>query len=434
MRISLKALRALHFASFTLSLLLILLASRAIPQTYTCPTYPSGSGFHAWAPRQYPYRNIKLTIDTDLNSNEIESIIAAFDAWNGVQSEACLPAYFDTSNIIYAANQTTSATELINSYWVGYSPELHSGYLALTGTSNRPSAATEIYANWRPGNNHANDWSLLQQTMMHEIGHTFDLGHSSCTTSVMGATVSPVITTYDINVLKAVYCPTPVYDCENCLDNWDCQRPGSCPLTGYWCQFPNNACDSMTPIVVDVAGDGIHLTNEFNGVRFDLDLDGKGDAIAWTSANSDDAWLSMDNDVNGQIDDGSELFGNFTDQPEPPDGESRNGFLALAVFDKPENGGNLDGVISKKDIVFGSLRLWQDINHNGISEASELFTLPQLGFSKLELNYTKSQEMDEYGNLFLYSSKLKDSHGAHLGRWAWDVVLRLNPDPPEQRH
>jgi hypothetical protein len=171
------------------------------------------------------------------------------------------------------------------------------------------------------------------------------------------------------------------------------------------------------PLIIDLTGDGFQLTNTANGVIFDIRADGRPLRIPWT-AGSSAAFLVLDRNGNGLVDDGSELFGNATPQPV---GKVRpNGFLALAQYDQ-----NADGVIDVKDPIYARLRLWVDSNHDGVSQPGELHTLSEMGVFAISLDYSLSKRTDEFGNVFRYRAKL--NQGQHrdsdVGKKIYDVFF-----------
>jgi hypothetical protein len=177
----------------------------------------------------------------------------------------------------------------------------------------------------------------------------------------------------------------------------------------------------LSPIVVDVDGNGFSLTNPASGVVFNMLNDGVPLQLAWTAQGSTNAFIVLDRNGNSTIDIGAELFGDLTPQPNV---DSPNGFLALAQYDKPGSGGNGDGKITNSDAIFSQLKIWQDFNHNGVSEPLELRGLTDV-IDGIDLNYKEAKRTDSNGNQFRYRAKVYGPGGHQSGRWAWDVFLKI---------
>lgn len=159
---------------------------------------------------------------------------------------------------------------------------------------------------------------------------------------------------------------------------------------------PPGACTGLlcSPILIDLDREGFRLTSATAGVEFDLDRDGSAERVAWTTAGSGDGWLGLDRNGNGRIDDGGELFGDATDQPES---DEPNGYRALAVYD--DDG---DSRISETDPIYPSLRLWIDANQDGVSQPEELVDLVSVEIRWIDLRYHESRRRDRHGNEFRY--------------------------------
>lgn len=144
-----------------------------------------------------------------------------------------------------------------------------------------------------------------------------------------------------------------------------------------------------SPLVLDLNGDGVSTTAVGENVHFDLDANGFSEMTGWVAPS--DGLLALDLNGDGVIGDGTELFGNWT---RLESGErASNGFEALAEYDQ-----NADGVISESDTIFSKLRVWRDLDQDGVSDAGELFTLEEVGVSDLSLGYENSSVVDEAGN------------------------------------
>jgi len=139
----------------------------------------------------------------------------------------------------------------------------------------------------------------------------------------------------------------------------------------------------VDPLILDLDGDGLEISPLSKGVLFDANGDTIKTGTAWAA--SDDGMLVWDRNGNGLIDSGAELFGDETVLTTGPNAgkKAANGFVALAELDS-----NADGKFDLSDAQYASLRIWRDMNQDGISQADELQTLADTGVKSIGLTNT----------------------------------------------
>ncbi|KXU39395.1 hypothetical protein AXE65_08805 [Ventosimonas gracilis] len=158
----------------------------------------------------------------------------------------------------------------------------------------------------------------------------------------------------------------------------------------------------IDPLVLDLDGDGIETVSANSGITFDFNGDGLKTGTGWL--NRDDGFLVLDRNGNGTIDNGSELFGIDTVKS---DGTlAKDGFDALRDLDS-----NGDGVFDAYDLLFEQVRVWQDKNQDGISQADELKSLIELGINAIHLGSNSSNQLNN-GNRISATATVEFADGS----------------------
>ena len=178
--------------------------------------------------------------------------------------------------------------------------------------------------------------------------------------------------------------------------------PSECEVNPWriGCGDPPPDC----PLLVNLGNGPWRLTGRDDPVLFDIDGDGLRDAITWTAAEEPLAFVALDDNRNGVIDGGQELFG--TARRMQNGLLAPNGFAALASHDV-----NGDGVIDRTDPIFAALLLWTDRNHNGLSEPGELQPIGETGISALSTTFKMVGRSDAEGNEFRLKGSSRTRHG-----------------------
>lgn len=175
------------------------------------------------------------------------------------------------------------------------------------------------------------------------------------------------------------------------------------PIVGCWIVWlllaaalptPQQSLDERSFLILDLEGDGLYLADAGYPVPFDVDGDGVRELTAWTAGGRDEAFLWIDRNENAVVDGGGELFGSQLGL----DRSSQPAFRKLVALDRPDQGGNGDGVLSSLDSAWSDLRLWIDRDHDGRSAAKEQATLADRQILAIALDFREFLLLDGSAN------------------------------------
>jgi hypothetical protein len=181
-----------------------------------------------------------------------------------------------------------------------------------------------------------------------------------------------------------------------------------------------SALNALSPVVLDLDGNGVQTISSTQGVQFDLAATGHTGQYGWVGGN--DGLLVRDINRDGVINDGSELFGVGT---RLADGSrAGNGYAAMAALDS-----NHDGKLDARDAAFGELKVWVDANHDGVTNIGELRGLVEVGVHSLNLAHTASDRVDHGNAVALVGSYTTEDGATHEMADVWFAKARSETPP-----
>ncbi|WP_296267180.1 S8 family serine peptidase [Pseudomonas sp. UBA6562] len=156
----------------------------------------------------------------------------------------------------------------------------------------------------------------------------------------------------------------------------------------------------VDPLLLDLTGGGVHMTDLTDAVLFDTDHSGTLKRSGWADRTT--GMLVID-DGSGQIGNVSQMFSEYYKGQAGAEGAAgekrfKHGFDALASED-----GNQDGVIDASDPIWQQLRVWVDASHDAKVDAGEFKTLDELGITQISVRPASTEQRTLDGNRVLAS-------------------------------